>query len=145
MTTIISNMSTNTSSIYDDYDETSFNKSIIIDPLLATFYIYQTTKLYEKYKTKLDPVEILELNCLADRCFILVITSIFHLDYLFPKDSWVCFLFNYLMIISLLSFTADFSAIQVQVSRFKMLKNLHDALRLTPSYLPTLMKSIHKE
>ena len=89
-----------------------FEPGLVFDPLLAILYGYHSVTLYKKYEYKLEPVDILELNCLYDRTGVFILATILQLEQFFPSESWVCFLLNFLLLITVWCFHTDFMASQ---------------------------------
>ena len=119
----------------------SFQPGVFIKPLMSMWYGYQCRKLYNKYKHKLEPVDVLELNCLFERAIGILLHTHLNLSSVLPDEPWICFTLNFLLLLSMWSFDVYFLATQVQKIQKSPYCQLF-ILRLNLFYLFTWTPSI---
>ena len=91
---------------------------LIVDPILNLLHISMLGHLYKKYKYKLEPVHILELNTLLDECLMIFILALRHFlgGQLGQQESWFCKISNIITFATRLSFYLDIC--WTQIDRF---------------------------
>ena len=90
---------------------------LIVDPILNLLHISMLGHLYKKYKYKLEPVHILELNTLLDECLMIFILALRHfLGGQLGHESWFCKISNIITLATRLSFYLDIC--WTQIDRF---------------------------
>ena len=95
------------------------NQSIylILDPILNLLYFSILGHLCKKYKNKLEPVHIFELNTLVDKCLVMFNLALRHfIGGQLGHESWFCKISNIIEFSSRLSFYLDIC--WTQIDRF---------------------------
>ena len=81
---------------------------LIVDPILNLLHISMLGHLYKKYKNKLEPVHILELNTLVDECLMILNLALRHfMGGQLGNESWFCKISNIITFATRLSFYLD--------------------------------------